>query len=465
MRKDEVLILGAGPAGLACSIELHKANANFIVVEKAQQVGGLAKTYQFGEFRTDNGPHRFFSKNKYLYEFIGRLLGERWIKVDRFTRFYTKGKYYKYPLELKDVLFNIRLIDASRALISYLTARVKFFGKEPKNFEEYAVSTFGKSIADFCILNYTEKTWGLPCSELSADWAKQRIEGLTIKSLIAKMIKPSKDGPKTLVDQFYYPELGTGLIYDEIMKVIGNDRVSLETEPVQIEHDNKKIVRVILNNGELISPDYLVSSIPITSLTWLLNPLPPKEVLEAVKKLRYRSQVYLFITINKPSVSRDQWIYFPDKEVPFARISEMKNFSIKMSPEDKTSLFIEFFCWEKDEVWNKGKEELFEVTIWWLEKLGIVKREEVLDVYHIKQKDIYPVYSLEYEKNLGIIKSYLDKFENLIYIGRQGRFKYTNQDHSLEMGILAARSIIERRENDIGGIGAEQEYYERGYIK
>jgi protoporphyrinogen oxidase len=174
--------------------------------------------------------------------------------------------------------------------------------------------------------------------------------------------------------------------------------------------------------------------------------------------------VYLFITINKPSVMKDQWIYFPNPEIPFARISEMKNFSKKMSPLDKTSLFIEFFCWEGDEVWNKSKEELFELTISHLEKLDFLKRDEVIDIYHIKQKNSYPVYDLTYKEHLEIVKNYLNSFVNLIYIGRPGRFRYTNQDHSLEMGILAARSVIEGKSYDIENIGKEKEYFEKGYI-
>jgi len=464
MNSDGILILGAGPAGLACAMELVRAEKKFYIVEKDKQVGGLAKTYQFGNFRTDNGPHRFFSQNRYLYEFIEDLIGERWIKVDRSTKFYINGKFYKYPLEWKDSLMNMGSSMLIKVLLDYVAAKVKFYKREPKNFEAYIISTFGRKLAEFNILNYTHKIWGLPCSQLSVDWARQRIRGLTVTSLIANMIW-NKGSAKTLVDKFYYPELGTGLIYETIKKRIDrHNPILLENEPVKITHDSNRITEVILKTGKFLRPENVVSSIPITLFVKLLNPLPPVEVLHSAKMLKYRSQVYLFLTINKSYVTKDQWIYFPDEEIPFGRISEMKNFSDKMAPKEHSSLFIEFFCWEFDDIWNKSKDELFELTIIWLERLGFVKREEVIDIFHFKQTHVYPVYDLDYKKHLGIIKSYLDKFSNLFYIGRPGRFKYTNQDHSLEMGILTARSILDKKRYDIEDVGSEKEYFERGYV-
>jgi len=465
MANKDILILGAGPAGMACAMELFKAGANFTLVEKAEQVGGLAKTYQFGKFRTDNGPHRFFSQNKYLYDFVEDLLGERWIKVDRFTRFYINGKFYKYPVEWKNALFTMGLWKSSRVFLDYLIERLKFFKGEPENFEEYIVSTFGRTLAEFNFLNYTEKVWGLPCSKLSVDWANQRIRGLTVTSLLKSALF-NKISAKSLVDQFYYPSLGTGLIYEEIKKRIEKKcPVLLKRSPTEIKHSKNRITEVILNTGDNFKPDNLVSSIPLPFFVKLLNPAPPKNVLEALKNLRYRSQVYLFLTIDKPSVSKDQWIYFPGYEVPFGRVSEMKNFSKEMAPPDKTSLFVEYFCWEGDDIWNKNKEELKEITVTWLEKLGLIKSNEVLDSFLIKQPNVYPVYDLDYKKHLDVLKAYLDGFSNLMYIGRPGRFKYNNQDHSLEMGILAARSIIEGKKYNIEDVGAEKSYFERGYLK
>lgn len=469
----EVLILGGGPAGMAVAFELYRAGKSFLVIEKNGTVGGLAKTFQYGEFRTDTGPHRFFSQNQYLYDFIEDLLGEHWIKVDRLTRFYINGKFFLYPIKLKNALLNVGFYRALIILFDYLSQRIKriFLNQNPVSFEEQVVWDFGRALAELNILNYTEKIWGLPCSEISPDWAKQRIKGLSFKEIIKKVLIKSKGGPKTLVDQFYYPDLGTGLIYKRIKEKISmceDNVLRLNSYPVKIIHDDERITKIVIsvkNDNQIIEPKFVISSIPIIEFVNLLDPKVPNDVLQAVKNLKFRSHVSLFVTLNKVSVFPDQWIYFPDKEIPFGRIMEPKNFSKKMSPPDKTSLLVEFFCWENDKIWNASKEELFKLSIEWLEKLGFVRRDEVIDCFVHKEKYAYPVYDLCYKRHLGKIKDYLGQFKNLQLIGRAGNFRYNNQDHALEMGILAARNIIEGKQYNIEEIGAEQEYFERGYVK
>lgn len=467
----EVLILGAGPAGMAAAFELHKANKSFIAIEKHDKVGGLARTFQYGEFRTDTGPHRFFSQNQYLYDLVEDLLGERWIKVDRLTRFYIDGKFFLYPVELKNALLNVGLYKTYRVLFDYLSERLKkiFIKQNYVSFEEQVISDFGRALAEFNMLNYTEKIWGLPCSKISTDWSKQRIKELSLKEIIRKALIKSKNEPKTLVDQFYYPDTGAGLIYERIKERVQNGRfLRLNSCPVKITHNSNQIVEVVVNvagDDQIIKPSYVISSIPITEFISLLEPELPNEVLQASRKLKFRSHLSLFITLNKPSVFSDQWIYFPEKAIPFARIMEPKNFSKKMSPQDKTSLLVEYFCWENDSVWNADKRELFGLSVKWLEKLGFIKKNEVIDYYVHKEEFAYPVYELGYKKPLQKVKGYLSQFKNLQCIGRSGSFRYNNQDHALEMGILAARSIIEKKQYNIEDIGTEQEYFERGYLR
>ncbi|MEO0293980.1 MAG: FAD-dependent oxidoreductase [candidate division WOR-3 bacterium] len=469
----EVLILGGGPAGMAAAFELNKAGKSFVVVEKNEEVGGLSRTLVFGEFRTDTGPHRFFSQNKYLYDFIEDLLGESWIKVDRLTRFYVNGKFFLYPVELRNALLNVGFYKGFKIVRDYLFERTKkvFLRKEPISFEEQVISDFGRTLAELNMLNYTEKIWGLPCAKISPDWARQRIRGLSLKEMFKKAIIKSKEGPKTLVDQFYYPASGTGLIYQKIKERILDGRygiVKLNSRPVKIGVKNNKIEEIIVktNKGnEIFRADYVLSSIPITEFINLLDTDVPKDVLKAAQNLRFRSHVSLFITLNKSSVFPDQWIYFPEKEIPFGRIMEPKNFSKKMSPPDKTSLLLEFFCWENEEVWEATKEKLFNLSLEWLEDLGFVKEKEVLGLFVHKERYAYPVYDLGYRENLDKVKNYLGQIKNLQLIGRAGSFRYNNQDHALEMGILAARNVIEGKKYNIDEIGTEQEYFERGYVK
>ncbi len=477
----ETLIIGAGPAGLAAAMELAKAGRDFIVVEKDSVVGGLAKTYRFEEgkdvFLTDNGPHRFFSKNPYLYDFIEDLLDEKWITVQRQTRQYIDGKFYDYPVNAAQALRNLGFFKSVRIVTDYGLAKVQYglLNKPVKNFDDYVVANFGRTLGQFNMINYTEKIWGIPSKEIHADWAGQRIKGLDLTSLALDAARrtlklKSKNQPKTLVDSFYYPETGTGLIYNTIVERITGQgyKVLLETEPVKIKHDGKRCHEAILKGpeGELaITFKNLVESVPLTHFVKLLDPAPPKAVMEANAKLRHRNQVYVFMTLDKPSITTDQWIYFPTKDTPIARVSEMRNFSDKMSPAGKTSLFVEIFCFEGDEIWNMADADLYELVADYFVKIKFFTKKEIRRHYVIRAKNVYPVYDVHYKEFLGPVKKYLDKLENLYYIGRPGRFRYNNQDHSLEMGMLAAQSIIEGKRYDIEKVGDEKEYYESGKLR
>lgn len=455
------LIIGAGPAGMACAMELHKAHRKSTIVEKQSQVGGLSRTYKFGKFHTDNGPHRFFSKNPYLYQFIEELVGEDWIKVDRFTRFYIDGKFYQYPIRWQDVAKNLGPIKIIKVLLDYLYARYAYRNSTLDNFYDYVIAHFGKSLAQLNIINYTEKIWGLPCQQLSSLQAKQRIKDLSIKTIIKNLIRPNQSNPKSLVDQFYYPKYGTGTIYEQIQNHISSTtEFLLEDQPSQLNHKNFKVTQVKLKSGKIYSPQNIVSTIPITEVINLLSPKPPQKILQAINKLRYRSQVYLFITLDKPRITPDQWIYFPDSHIPFGRVSEMKNFSSQMSPENQTSLFVEYFCWENDDIWKMSKNQLLKISLPHFQQLNFFSKQDIIRTYHFKVPNVYPVYELKFQEHLKTITNYLDKFSNLYYIGRQGRFSWNNQDHSLEMGMLTAKSIIENKRYSVEHIAQETSYQE-----
>lgn len=475
MEQPDVLIIGAGPAGMAAALSLSNAGKKVLVVEKSGEVGGLAKTLTFheeeGPYHTDIGPHRFYSKNPSLYELPKDLLKDEWIEVPRLTRFAMGNTYYLYPVELSDVLSKIGMLRAAAMLRDALIARTRrVFRRSPyRSFEDYIVSHFGWSLARFNMLPYTEKIWGIPSREISVDWANQRIKGLSILSLLKKAIGTKKKGPASLVDSFYYPRQGSGQLYDRMRSRIEEQGSTVWThaEPVSFRREGNKITEVIIQRGEeqvSVRAPHVIQSIPLPSALHLFDPSPPQAVLDSAKQLRFRNQVYLFLTVKKDSISKDNWIYFPDPHVPFGRTSEMKNFSDIMVPKGYTSLFIEFFCWEDDEVWTASKERLLELSLPHLERYGLLKAEDVKNAHVFRREHVYPVYDLAYDTALSPVIEFVDSLENFYAIGRPGRFRYTNQDHSLEMGFLAAKSILEGKRYDIGAVGSEQTYYESGKV-
>jgi protoporphyrinogen oxidase len=466
---NEILILGAGPAGMAAALELSRAGKKLAVIEKSSQVGGLAKTLRFGEFKTDIGPHRFFSKNTALYDFIEDLLGDKWQPVQRLTRFYINGKFFLYPVKLANVLSKVSPLFSFRILLDYLYERLraKIRPREINSFEDYVVSNFGRTLAEFNMLNYTEKIWGIPASQISKLQGEQRLKSLSPWEIVKKALNPKKSRARSLTEVFHYPREGSGSIYETMAKKVqeAGNKIFLNSTATRLHHQDHRLTEVKLNlEGEeqTIRPDWVVTSIPIAELIKLLDPPAPKEVLEAAKSLRWRSQRYLFITLNRESITKDNWLYFHEKEIPFGRVCEPRNMSPHLSPKGKTSLFIEFCTFKDGPVWQMTADELFELAYPHLNRIFGIEKEEVINKYTHAIEYVYPLYDINYENRLQKVKDYLDQFENLIYIGRPGRFAWTNQDHSLEMGILAAKKIVEKKDINFDKIGGEKEYFEKG---
>ncbi|MEI8176900.1 MAG: FAD-dependent oxidoreductase, partial [Candidatus Omnitrophota bacterium] len=444
-----------------------------VMIEKDAVVGGLSKTIRRGDFFTDIGGHRFFSQNQYLYDMIADLLGERWVKVERLSRFYVEKKFFLYPVNLREVWAKMGTRRVSKIVSHYLfeKARKTFSPIHPVSFEEKVVSSFGRELAQMLMLDYTEKVWGLPCSGISSDWVDQRIKNLSLREIVLNAVKRRPNAPKTLVHQFFYPERGIGDIFETMRDRVlagSGSRILFESRPLRLEHDGSVIRKAIIQRADEvveITPGQLLASIPITEVISLLTPRAPEEIRRHADALRFRAHLSLFITLKRASASAAQWLYFPEKRVPFGRIMEPRNWSRLLSPSGTTSLLVEFFCWEGDELWKKDATGLLALALPTLTEIGFIAPGEIIDTYVHREPSAYPVYGLGYQEHLTAVKKYLAQFKNLQLIGRSGRFRYNNMDHAIETGILAARNIIEGPRYDLDNIASEKEYFERGYIR
>ncbi|MCX7921190.1 MAG: NAD(P)/FAD-dependent oxidoreductase [Clostridia bacterium] len=469
---NKVVIMGAGPAGLAAGYELQKSGINVHLLEADKQVGGISKTIKYKDYYFDLGGHRFFTKSEEVNALWNEILGECFKKTPRLSRIYYKNSFFNYPLTAMNALLGVGFIDTFMILASYLSSKLVPYRRE-ETFEEWVSNRFGKKLYKIFFKTYTEKVWGIPCSKIQAEWAAQRIKGLSLKAAICNaLFKPKDKKIKTLIDEFDYPVYGPGMMYNEMENKITNygGSVSLNSRVVKVNRDNYKVKSIEYIDGEgriqVQDGSSFISSIPVTELVKILNPSPDIEVLEAAECLKYRSIITVDIIINKRELFPDNWIYVHSPEVKLGRIQNFKNWSKNMVPDDsKTTLGLEYFCDENDELWNMPDKELFKLAASEIEKVKICKRMDIEDYTIVRVPKAYPVYMLGYRQSIDTIENYIKKFDNLQLIGRYGLFKYNNMDHSIMTGLYAAKNIINGSDlYNTWSVNTDEEYHEEKKI-
>jgi protoporphyrinogen oxidase len=467
MKKYDVIVMGAGPAGIATAQKLSENGKSVLVIDKDSQVGGISKTVNYKIFLFDLGPHRFFTKSKTINKLWEDTLGEDFLPVDRLTRIYYKNKFFNYPIKPVNALQGLGIITAIQVLLSYLWIKIYPYPRED-NFEEWVSNRFGYKLYSIFFKSYTEKLWGIPCAEIQAEWVAQRIKGLSMRSAIKNALFPKKNSLKTLVEEFHYPKYGSGMMYEKMAENAKNFGAEflMREKVLEIFHENGKAKTVKVKNldsGEvtILESDYLVSSIPLTFLAKILNPAPDQEVLEAINNLKYRSTLIINLIYKKTkNPFPDNWIYVHSPEVKMLRIGNPANMSPFMVPDkEKIALGVEYVCEEKGSLWNKNDEELIDMAVQELEMLDFLKKSDFSDGFVIRVPKTYPVYSTSYPENFEKLKKFIDGFQNLQPIGRYGMFKYNNMDHSLLTGIYAAENILGAN-HDIWEVNEEKEYHE-----
>jgi protoporphyrinogen oxidase len=463
MSDESVVIIGGGPAGLSAAHECIKVGIKPLVLERADKVGGIARTETYKGYYFDIGGHRFFTKIEEINQLWHDMLGEDFLRVGRMSRIYYQGRFFDYPLGFANALMNLGLVESSLILLSYLKAQVWSHPHE-ENFEQWVSNRFGQRLYQTFFQTYTEKVWGTPCNKIRADWAAQRIKGLSLIVAVSNALFGVQKA-KTLITEFDYPLRGPGMMWQRFQDVVeaNGGNVRLNAEAAGLSHENGRIVSVdYVENGErmTVRADQVISGIPITKLVALLDPKAPGQVLEAASNLSYRAFVLVGLIIDKEDLFPDQWIYVHSPDVKVGRIQNLKNWSSAMVPDpQKTSVAMEYFCNEGDETWTMPDDELIGLASQELSKLGLADHNDVIDGFVIRQPKAYPVYDDGYKEQLAVVRDYLETFDNLQTVGRNGMHRYNNMDHSMLTGMLAARNVSGAR-HDLWEIGEQEEYLE-----
>ncbi|MDV2991944.1 MAG: hypothetical protein N4J56_001598 [Chroococcidiopsis sp. SAG 2025] len=468
MRKaNPIYILGAGPAGLAAAYTLTQKGQPVVVVERDARVGGLAKSIEYKGFILDFGPHRFFTKLAPVLKLWSEVLGKDRVTVNRLTRIYYGGKYFSYPLKAKEALLTMGPIESVKILVSYAQSQL-FPNRHPRNFAQWVTSRFGRRLFEIFFQAYTEKLWGIPCTEISADWAAQRIKGLSLLKAARTALLGNDGKVKTLIDRFEFPRLGSGQLYEKIGEYLRqhNQSVLLNTEVVQVHHDNFQVTQITLRNrqtGEESTVDCggVISSVPISLLVQQMNPPAPSEAIAAAKSLKFRNTILVYLIVEGNNLFPDNWLYINEPSVQLGRVTNFANWSPEMLPnQHQTPLCCEYWCNYDEPMWQQPEAELLERAEQELRKIGLLHHEKVSSGFVVRLPRTYPIYAGNYQQALSDIQSYLQQFPNLQLVGRYGAFKYNNQDHSLLMGILAAENVLSPGKHNLWSVNSDSEYQE-----
>jgi len=471
-------IIGAGPAGLTAAYELSKQHVPVVVLERdSQYVGGISRTVNYKDFRFDIGGHRFFSKSREVEDLWTEIAGPDLLDRPRSSRIYYRGQFYTYPLKPFEALSKLGLIESALCMLSFMAARLRPV-RNPKTFEDWVSNQFGKRLFRIFFKTYTEKVWGMSCKEISADWAAQRIKGLSLGSAIKHALftkRKPKDRTqvvKTLIDTFRYPRLGPGMMWEacaEKVRTLGGE-VLLGRKVTGCRFDssgNRWIVTTRSPNGDLeeYRAEHLVSSMPIRELIAQIEPKLPEAALLAARSLRYRDFLTVGLIVHDRGRFSDNWIYIHDPSVQVGRVQNYKSWSPEMVPDAAYSSYgLEYFCFEGDGLWSTSDRELIELAKQEIQKVNLASSADVVDGCVIRQPKAYPVYDDAYQQHVETVRGAIEKrYPTLHLVGRNGMHKYNNQDHAMMTAMLTAKNILAgERKYDVWAVNQDAEYHEAG---
>ena len=463
---DHTVVIGAGPAGLTAAYLLSKEGYRVTVLEADDTVGGISRTAQYRGFRFDIGGHRFFTKIQPVQDLWEEILGEDFLVVPRLSRIYYDGRYFNYPLRAVNALKGLGLVNAIRIIVSYLRARIRNSPVE-ENFEQWVTNRFGQRLYEIFFKTYTEKVWGIPCDEIRAEWAAQRIQGLSLARAIlnATSLNRRSTAVKSLINEFRYPRLGPGQMWEacrDRIEEMGNV-VYMQHRATALVFDGTGVSRVHAQSpagDHVFEADHVISTMDIRALVRTIQPSPPTPVLRAADGLRYRDFLVVALILDTEHLFPDNWIYIHSPGVKVGRIQNFNNWSRAMVPEPgRTCLGMEYFCFEGDGLWESSDDELIALASREMEELGLASATLVRDGTVIRMPKAYPIYDAAYQDHLNVVRTYIDPIPNLHTVGRNGMHKYNNQDHSMLTAMMAIWNM-KGASHDIWSVNTDFEYHE-----
>lgn len=448
---DQTIIVGAGPAGLTAALELSKLGHEGVVYEADEMVGGISRSVVFQGCRLDIGGHRFFTKVPEVEALWHEILGDDLLVRRRMSRIFYRDKFFDYPLRPVNALRGLGLIEAARVMASFLHVQL-FPIADESTFDAWVSNRFGRRLFEIFFKTYTEKVWGMPCSEIRASWAAQRIMNLDLVTAIknAFLGGGTRNGEvvTSLIERFYYPRLGPGMMWERCRDLAASHGIAthLRSRVVQVHHDTRRVnaVEVEGPDGErhLEPCSSLISTMPIGSLVCAMDPAAPQEVRDAATSLRYRDFLIVGLIVERSQLFPDNWIYVHSPEVRVGRVQSFKNWSPEMVSDDSQSFIgLEYFVNVDDDLWSMSDDELIALGASEAQTIGLFNTDEVISGIVVRQPKAYPVYDAEYEGHLQVLRDWLAGFPNLYSVGRNGQHRYNNQDHSMLAGLFAARDV------------------------
>jgi protoporphyrinogen oxidase len=468
---DRIIVCGAGPAGLTAAYLLTKQGYQVTVLETDGVVGGISRTVRYKDYRFDIGGHRFFTKISAVQSLWEELLGDDLIDVPRLSRILYNGRFFNYPLKASNALAGLGLWQAAMIVFSYVHARMSPHPVE-ENFEQWVSNRFGNRLYRIFFKTYTEKVWGVPCTEIRAEWAAQRIQGLSLAHAILSATSLNRRAPaiKTLIDQFKYPRLGPGQMWERCAARVTQlgGQVLMNHRIVGLETEGSRVVAASVDTPggmRRMEAEHFITTMSLRSLVLALGPHRPAGALQAAEALTYRDFILVALILDAENLFPDNWIYVHTPGVKVGRIQNFKNWSAAMVPHaGRSCVGMEYFCFSGDELWESSEEKLLELATRELNELGLARSAKVIDGAVVRMPKAYPIYDSTYRENLDVIREYIDPIDNLHTVGRNGMHKYNNQDHSMYTAMLAVENM-QGATHDLWEVNTDLEYHEEQRVE